>query len=438
MIFFAAFVIVIIPTNFVIYAHLQTILRNADTAELTSETDKLLAKTQLDPLLVPLPPVGYSVLLAMEKDDFYEVIFQSPAFPTLPPAAGHFNWIENDTLTIVTARQPVGSSVLIATMARSNANLQQQQKQLRTYLIWANSGAVGLAAVLVFLASSFVVRPITKIISAAEHIQASKSISRVPVPRSNDESRLLAETLNGMIGRIESAIKNQINFFASATHELKTPLAIMQTEITIALEQSHQEGVHQILENQLTEVQRLSRLIEDFLLISQLKSETMTVRKSTERLDEPLYAAIKKLKYLASEKQSYLQIQIEESIPQFDFDRDKIETVFTNLVENALRYAPTQSTIIISLSQYDSTVHFVIQNRISEPVANIDALTSEFKPSASLKTGLGMGLWICNQIINMHGASMSLHQNKDHFFVSIAWPIDTLGSVDQKNASSES
>ncbi|MBS1557031.1 MAG: hypothetical protein JSU09_19080 [Bacteroidetes bacterium] len=342
-IFFVAFVVVIVPTNLIIYFQLEKILLNADTTELTSEIEKIISKTQLDPLVVPLPPVGYSLSLRLKRNDFTEIIFQSPNFPALANMGDEISSFQLDNLSVVTSHQPVGAVTLVATLARSNANLQKQLIELRTYLFLANLGALFLAGLLVFLASKIVIKPITKIIDAAEKIQASNSIDRVPVPKSNDESKLLADTLNGMIARIESSIKNQINFFASATHELKTPLAIMQTELAVALGQSLQSDTRKILESQLTEVQRLGRIIEDFLLISQLKSQTLTLRKSNERLEEPLYNAVKKLKYLATEKQSVVKIQMDDDIPLVNVDCDKIETVFTNLLENALRYSPAQS-----------------------------------------------------------------------------------------------
>jgi signal transduction histidine kinase len=219
-----------------------------------------------------------------------------------------------------------------------------------------------------------------------------------------------------MLERIEKSIKNQTNFFASAAHELKTPLAVMQTEISVMLNSVSDEQITRVLQNQLGEVQRLDRVIQDFLLISQLKSETLALRMKEDSLDEALYSAIRRCKYMAKDKQIQLKVTMPNETQAYItiFDFDKMETVFTNLVENAIKYSNDQSIVSIQLLKNEK-VCVLITNPIEGVVDDIDTLKSEFKKSNELSAGLGMGLWICDQLMILQGGNLLISQRDKQF-----------------------
>lgn len=314
LLFFSVFLIIILPVNYVIYSQLKSVLEDADSKELKIEAEKILSKVRVDPPIVPLPPVGYLLKLQFQRDVLVEEIFSSPGFPQLPQGSFLLDAFNYDTLSVVNLQNTGDQPGLIVTLVRSNDLLQTQLNNLQSYLFIASAGSVLIAGLLVFMAAGSVLLPIKKIIMVAQRINASNSIERVPVPKMEDESHQLAETLNAMLSRIEASIKNQVNFFASAAHELKTPLAVMQTELTLMRDNNKDGQINKLLQSQLMEVQRLDRVIQDFLLISQLKSDTLTLRTKEERLDEVVYAAIKKVKYLSKDRSSQILVTIDDSI----------------------------------------------------------------------------------------------------------------------------
>jgi signal transduction histidine kinase len=421
--FFGVFLVILIPTNWLIFQKIVSALDAADTSELNAEAGKLVSGVKLDPITIPLPPNGYLLKIQVTREIQAEDVFTSPEFPILFPDSYFSESLVWDTLKIVNQKKTLdySANTLIVSLARSTSHLTQQVATIRSYLIGANVISLALAGILVFIAAGKLINPIKKIILVASHITASKSIARVEVPQTQDESQLLAETLNDMFRRMEWSIKNQINFFASAAHELRTPLAVMQTEIGVALQQADATQ-QKILQSQLHEVERLNRIIQDFLLISQLKSETLIVRKKEERIEEVIYAALKKVKYLVLEKKSKFQIKLEGHLGEINcsLDFDKIETVLSNLLENALKHSATYSIIQLSATTENETIIISIHNPIEKSIENIHLLKNEFQKSSELSGGLGMGLWICNQIVKLHAGKLELISTHNEFIAKLS------------------
>jgi len=421
------FLVILVPTNWLIFQKIKSTLNDADTRELNAEAEKLVSSIKLDPITVPLPPNEYLLKIQVTREMQSEDIFTSPGFPLLFPDSYFSESLVWDTLKIVNQKKDLdfSANMLIVSLARSTSGLTREVSTIRSYLIFANVVSLVLAGILVFLAAGKIINPIKKIIFVASHITASKNIERVNVPQTQDESQQLAETLNAMFIRMEQSIKNQVNFFASAAHELRTPLAVMQTEIGISMQ--HVDAASQkILQSQLHEVERLSRIIQDFLLISQLKSESLTLRTSEVRAEEVIYAALKKVKFLAQNRNSQLQVTIGENASTlYELDFDKIETVISNLLENALKYSPTNSIVRLAAAIEPKAIYIVISNPIEKPVTNINLLTTEFTKSEELSTGLGMGLWICDQIMKMHGGKLELANINGEFSATIELHIDS-------------
>ena len=393
-------------------------MEEADTRELSAEAEKLVDNLQLDPLSIPLPPNRYLLKVQAIKNQQIDELFSSPGFPVVGPHNYLEDWFVWDSLKIVNLKKgdEYSSSELVVSLARSVTQLRAQKGDVLSYLIVANCLSILSAAVLVFIAAGQLINPIKRIISTASKITASKTIDRVSVPSTMDESKQLAETLNEMFLRMELSIKNQVNFFASAAHELKTPLAVMNTELSVALKKVDLP-TQKILQSQLHEVQRLDRLIQDFLLISQLKSETLTLRKEPERLEEVLYASLKKTKYLAEERNIQIQINVEDNIPTLfsHIDFEKIQTVISNLLQNAFKYSLIESIVKVSISYQENRSTLVITNPVSTPIENLHLLKNEFHKSNELAGGLGMGLWIADQIITLHGGQLELSYLQNEF-----------------------
>jgi two-component system, OmpR family, heavy metal sensor histidine kinase CusS len=416
-IFFGAFVVIVLPINFLIYSKVESILIQADTRELQAEGEKLFDKLRLDPVFIPLPPIAYQSFIQVVDQFQTDTLFTSPGFPEL--------WSDDkvlviDSIKVVTLTRSIqlSNASLKLSIARSTSDLDNQLETLRLYLFIANSISIVLAGLMVYVASGWTLRPVRNIIEVAARIQATRSIEQVIEPKSDDEYRELARTINGMLKRIESSIKTQTNFFASAAHELKTPLTVMQTELAVVLNQNPSIGIRIILENQLQEVQRLDRVIQDFLLISQLKSESLVIQKTNAQIDEALYSALRRCKYMVKNKNAQVKVTLETEDCLGNFDFDKTELVLSNLLENAIKYSEPESVIQVKINRNEKLeIEFV--NPVVEAITDVNRLKSEFKKVNELSSGLGMGLWICDEIIKLQNGKLLLSQADQKFVAKV-------------------
>jgi signal transduction histidine kinase len=123
-------------------------------------------------------------------------------------------------------------------------------------------------------------QPVSRLRAGAEDIAAAGSTAgrRLPVPLPQDEIRRLAETLNGMLDRLESAIAAQRAFVADAAHELRSPLAAVRTQLEVARRHPETQSWDETAEGVLAETDRLARLVDDLLVLARVDDRARAAR----------------------------------------------------------------------------------------------------------------------------------------------------------------
>lgn len=411
ILFFLVFLVVILPVHWLVYKKVEAALVETNRRELNVEAEKLLSQVRLDPITIPIPAEGFVMKLQFQRTIQFETIFSSPDFPALDMLEFLQDITYSDTLEIVNVRKTLDQqdASLILSLGRSGAVFQEQLSSLQFYLFAAIVMAIASAGVLVYFVSGWILKPIKKIADASSLVNSSKDISLIPVPQTNDESKLLAESINSMLERIRQSANSQTNFFASAAHELRTPLAVMKAELTIANSEATPKRINALLQ----EVERLERVIHDFLLISELKAEVLSIRRSKQDIDELIYSSLKKVKYTSEAYETLVQLMIDDTVENFEamVDADKMETVIANLIENAIKYSPRHSTVNLKLTKEGDCFLIEVSNPINTPIPDPAIFLQEFKKSGELSSGLGMGLWICDQIVKLHDFTLVLESS---------------------------
>ncbi len=183
-------------------------------------------------------------------------------------------------------------------------------------------------------------RPVDQMTRTARRIEAEHLAQRLEGANVDDELGRLARTLNEMLARLETAFAQVRRFSADASHELRTPLTVLKGEIEVALRSPREVAEYQrVLTSSLEEVERMSRLVEDLLLLSRADAGAIKWEKSPVELDRLVEEVAKQGDVLARERQVQVSIEsLEPLIAQGDGQR--LRQLLLNLVDNAIKYTP--------------------------------------------------------------------------------------------------
>jgi len=255
--------------------------------------------------------------------------------------------------------------------------------------------------------------PVDQVTREARSISAQNLASRLVVPRTGDELQRLSETLNGMLERLEQAFRQITQFTADASHELRTPVALMRTRAEIALrrsrsEEEYRETLRQILE----ELQRTSSLIENLMLLARADSGAQALERARIDLVENMGEACLKARALAATKQISLRAELPESPLWIEGDANSLRRLFLILLDNAVKYTPPQGRITVSLNSSDGCAVAEVRDTgvgiAPEDLPHIFERFFRADRARSRETGgAGLGLSIGKWIAEAHGGTIS-------------------------------
>lgn len=198
--------------------------------------------------------------------------------------------------------------------------------------------AILVASLLGYLLAGRALAPVEAMRRRATGITLERSGERLPLPAADDELHRLGETLNGMLDRIEATLERERVFVADASHELRTPLAILRSELELAAKPGRaREQLRNAIRSAAEEVDRLSRLAEDLLVIARSDQGRLPIKRERVRL-APLLERVRS-RFAARSRE--LGRSIEVTAPEgteAELDPLRIEQALGNLVDNALRH----------------------------------------------------------------------------------------------------
>lgn len=251
--------------------------------------------------------------------------------------------------------------------------------------------------------------PVDEIIQAAERISSTNLSSRVAVPQSCDELQRLSETLNGMLDRLEAAFKRITQFTADASHELRTPVALMRTTAELSLRKPRPEAEYrEALTQILRELETTSALIENLMLLARTDSGVEALQFAPVDLSATLRQACQQGRVLAEGKHISFQEQIGRGPVVAEGDAGALQRLFLILVDNAVKYTPPGGSVTVSLA--DSNGFAVAEIRdtgIGIGEADLPHIFERFYRADKARSpevrGVGLGLSIGRWIAEAHG-----------------------------------
>lgn len=254
--------------------------------------------------------------------------------------------------------------------------------------------------------------PVDWIAETARGIGESDLSRRIDI-RTDDELGRLAATLNGMIGRLEEAIKKERQFVADASHELRTPLAIIQAESSLALEKARTPDEYQrSLELVSQEIDFMSEIVGKMLLLARSDSGSETLDFEDVKLKPLLAELAQDLDLLVQDKGLTLDLGPMEEL-KVRGDRVRLKQLFLNILDNAVRYTPSGGSIAATLVRRDgSAVASISDSGIGIPPEHLPFIFDRFyrvdKARTAADGGTGLGLSIAMSVAKMHGGGIEV------------------------------
>lgn len=260
-----------------------------------------------------------------------------------------------------------------------------------------------------------VVRPVHEIIDQAEAMRAGTLGRRLEADADAREYERLISVLNTMLARLESSFEVQRRFTADASHELRSPLTALRGELELALRRERDPAEYRrVIGSGLQEVERLTSLVQDLLVLARSDAGTMQPRLQATDAAQRVEAVVGRLRPAATRAGLVLGLSADGAAEML-VDPALLEQMVWNLVDNAIRYTPAGGAIevavarngdavSVSVSDTGPGVHATERDRIFERFHRGD----EARTASGDGGGTGLGLSIVRAIVEAHGGRVSV------------------------------
>jgi two-component system OmpR family sensor kinase len=284
--------------------------------------------------------------------------------------------------------------------------------------VQAGGAALILALILAFWIAKWVAAPLQRMAYAARSLAASHSLAdSEPIPLEGPtEVKQLGKAFNEMVHRVQAGQQSQRDFVANVSHELKTPLTSIQGFAQAILDGAvqNEQSLRQAAQVIYDESGRMHRMVVELLDLARLDSGIAEIERVPVNLDTLLQAIYEKFQPIAQQAQVTLRLQL-GTLPEIQGDGDRLSQVFTNLVDNAIKFTPPGGAVTLSSQVADDFVSLSIEDggpgipagereRVFERFYQTDKSRREDRTR-----GVGLGLAIAREIIQAHGGSISIH-----------------------------
>jgi heavy metal sensor kinase len=315
-------------------------------------------------------------------------------------------------------------------------SLDRMEGALRRYLhifLALVPVGVGLAALGGALIAHAALGPVNAMARTARRITAEDLSQRIPIRGTGDELDYLAETLNGMLARLEPAFGQMRRFTADAAHELRTPLTALKGGIEVALRTARTpEEYRRVLRESLEEVDRLIRVAEDLLLFSRATVTGTGLPRARVALEPLVLEALETGARLA--QGTGVTVRLGAVTPaEVTGDADALRRALRNLAENAVKYTPAGGKVELSLAREKDAAVITVEDsgigiesvdleRIFEPFVRLDEARSR------ATGGAGLGLAIARGVAAAHGGTLTVQSTPktgSRFVLRLPPAVDT-------------
>lgn len=327
--------------------------------------------------------------------------------------------------------------------------IQETKEDFLLRSVIATTIIILLSSVCTYFLTKKTLTPLQKLTSEVSQIQAQNLSTQLAVPNSKDEIAQLTSSFNEMLARLDNAFSTQKQFSANAAHELRTPLAVLQTNLEVFEKKQEPEMVEyrQLFTMIKEQTARLSQLVGTLLDMTNLKSVPRTDHVSLEELVDEVFCDLDPVAEKAGisihfDDSSSQDLHTDVHTPDASALNNNIRNItgsyvllyraVYNLVENAIKYNRPNGSVTVSVKEKNGQAMILVkdtgigispenQKKIFDPFFRVD------KSRSRAMGGAGLGLALVDSIAREHGGSVKvLESNEKGSIIALMLPVSSL------------
>jgi two-component system sensor histidine kinase TctE len=326
---------------------------------------------------------------------------------------------KNEAIRAVTFGLPESNAAsaknILITMAETTGKRDAMVAEMVEEMLLPQVLMMILAAIVIELGIHFALKPMQDLRESL-HQRSHRDLSPLDTSASPLELQPLLQAMNALLARVKAGIQQQQQFIADASHQLRTPIAGLQTQAELALRSHSPEEVKEPLNYILRSTTRLSHLIQRLLSLARTDAASSQLVFKPVSLTGLIYDECARWVGPASDKQLELEVLIETQQDQVLGDALMLSEMLNNLLENAIQYTPEQGLLQIRLWQDGK--HLLLQvsdSGVGIPVDQKELIFERFhRLDPNQGNGCGLGLAIVAEIAEHHNATITVTEGLEH------------------------
>jgi len=362
-----------------------------------------------------------------------QVIARFPNTHTVQSPVSFTLGLDDDAFRVRVQPLEIDRVVYLLTGRYPLREAEQTMAGIRRLFALAIPFLIVAAAVSGYFLASRSLAPVTSIADRAAAISATTLHERVPVG-GGDELVKLSQVINALLDRLEASFDQQRRFMADASHELRTPTAIVRTEADVTLSKAHRtEDDYRASVGIMQDAsRRLTRIVDDLFLLARSDAGHLVVHREPMHLEDVVDDVTRLMRPVAESRGVRIELTDVVEAP-VQGDADLFGRLLLNLLDNAIKHSPSAGVVRVSMTRRERNAEVTVSDegpgipddareRVFERFFRVDAART--RQETSHTSGAGLGLAIARRIAEAHDGTLELVKSQPgHTVFCVVTPV---------------